>query len=78
MPGTAWLAGFADGARSVELYDIRRAEVLDLLGRYLPSLDRDDLTAVRALRDYADDPCVRVLRACLAHRFGDRQRRPPV
>jgi hypothetical protein len=50
-------------------YGVQRCEVLELLNRPMPRLQRSDLDAVWALP--GDDPCARVLGACIDHRWSD-------
>ncbi|MBG0850537.1 hypothetical protein I2W78_01365 [Streptomyces spinoverrucosus] len=71
VPGTSLLAKFPPDGPDLALYDLRRGAALALLDRPMREMRRTDLDTVRALRDYEDDPCVRVLRACLEHRWPD-------
>lgn len=71
VPGTSLLAMAPPTRGDLKLYDMRRGAVLAPLNRPMPELQRTDLDAVRALPGYEDDPCVRLLRACLEHRWPD-------
>ncbi|MDI5967934.1 hypothetical protein POF50_000970 [Streptomyces sp. SL13] len=76
LPGTSYLTTGAPDRDRLQLYDLRRGAVLALLGRPVADLEPADLDAVLALSGYQDDPCVRVLRARLEHRFGRTTGRP--